>query len=74
MQARPARTPPFLQERHARRSLEAQTEGAIHTARNLGQLAAYFLQTGAMQEAADFYLQASECLSKYVSSKRGIWW
>ena len=28
-------------------------------ARNLGQLAAYFLQTGAMREAADFYLQAT---------------
>ena len=26
--------------------------------RNLGQLAAYFLQTGAVQEADDFYLQA----------------
>ena len=47
-----------MQERHERKSIEAQTEGAIHTARNLGQLAAYFLQTGAMREAADFYLQA----------------
>ena len=47
-----------MQERHERKSVEAQTEGAIHTARNLGQLAAYFLQTGAMREAADFYLQA----------------
>jgi hypothetical protein len=47
-----------MQERHERKGLEAQSEGAIHTARNLGQLAAYFLQTGATQEAADFYLQA----------------
>ena len=45
-------------ERHERKKLDAQLEGVIHTARNLGQIAAYFLQTGAMAEAADFYSQA----------------
>ena len=27
-----------MQERHERKLIESQTEGAIHTARNLGQL------------------------------------
>ena len=47
-----------MRERHERTSLDAQVEGAIHMARNLGQLAVQFLQMGAMQEAGDFYLQA----------------
>jgi len=47
-----------LQERHERKKVDAQLEGVIHTARNLGQIAAYFLQTGAMDEAAQFYMQA----------------
>ena len=45
-------------ERTQRKVVDAQLEGVIHTARNLGQIAAYFLQTGAMEEAADFYNQA----------------
>ena len=36
---------------------EAALDGAIHTARNLGQIAAYFFQTGAANDAADFYMQ-----------------
>ena len=47
-----------LQERHESKKVEAKIDGVIHTARNLGQIAAYFLQTGAMAEAADFYSQA----------------
>ena len=47
-----------LRSRHERESLEAALDGAIHTARNLGQIAAYFFQTGASNEAADFYMQA----------------
>ena len=47
-------------ERTARAATDSQTEGIVHTARNLGQLAAYFLQTGAMEEAADFYTQAKD--------------
>ena len=47
-----------LQERHERKTVDTKLEGVIHTARNLGQIAAYFLQTGAMAEAADFYTQA----------------
>ena len=47
-----------LRSRHERESLETALDGAIHTARNLGQIAAYFFQTGASQEAADFYMQA----------------
>lgn len=43
---------------HERQQLEASLDGAIHTARNLGQIAAYFFQTGAANEAADFYTQA----------------
>ena len=39
-------------------ALEASREASIHTARNLGQIAAYYLQTGAAAEAADFFAQA----------------
>ena len=45
-------------ERTQRKQVDAQLEGCVHTARNLGQIAAYFLQTGAMEEAAAFYGQA----------------
>ena len=44
--------------------LQQQLEGAIHTAHNLGQLAAYFLQTGATQEATDFFMQAGLQVTK----------
>jgi len=46
------------QERGERKKVDAQLEGVIHTAKNLGQIACYFLQTGATEEAADFYTQA----------------
>ena len=46
------------QERHESKKVDATLEGVVHTARNLGQIAAYFLQTGAMEEAASFYAQA----------------
>ena len=46
------------QERQERKKIDDKLEGVVHTARNLGQIAAYFLQTGAMEEAADFYMQA----------------
>merc|ERR1719149_195584 len=45
-------------ERQESKKVEAKIDGVIHTARNLGQIAAYFLQTGAMAEAAEFYSQA----------------
>ena len=45
-------------ERTERKKVDGQLEGVIHTARNLGQIAAYFLQTGAVEEAATFYTQA----------------
>merc|ERR1719502_888212 len=45
-------------ERGERKRVDAQLEGVIHTARNLGQIAAYFMQTGAIEEAVDFYNQA----------------
>jgi hypothetical protein len=45
-------------ERQESKSADTKLEGVIHTARNLGQIAAYFLQTGAVEEAADFYSQA----------------
>ena len=47
-----------LRERHERATVDAHLEGVMHTARNLGQIAAYFLQTGAAAEAAEFYSQA----------------
>ena len=47
-----------LKAPHEQSALDATLEGAIHTARNLGQIAAYFFQTGAANEAADFYMQA----------------
>ena len=43
---------------HEQGMLDAALDGSIHTARNLGQIAAYFFQTGAASEAADFYMQA----------------
>ena len=46
------------QERHQNKQVDATLEGIVHTARNLGQIAAYFLNTGANAEAADFYAQA----------------
>ena len=45
-------------EHASRKRVDAQLDGVVHTARNLGQIAAYFLQTGAMEEAAEFYGQA----------------
>jgi hypothetical protein len=45
-------------ELHERKQVDAKLDGVIHTARNLGQIAAYFLQTGATEEAAEFYVQA----------------
>lgn len=62
-----------LRERHERGAIDAQLDGVVHTARNLGQIAAYLLQTGAMDEAADFYLQVSQyiiacvCMCTYMS-------
>jgi len=41
-----------------RKSIDERLEGVVHTARNLGQIAAYFLQAGEMDEAASFYQQA----------------
>merc|ERR1719230_1164548 len=49
-----------MQERTERKKVDATLEGIIHTARNLCQIAAYFWQTGAMQEAVDFYAQAKQ--------------
>ena len=45
-------------ERAEGRKVEAKLDGVIHTARNLGQIAVYFLQTGAMEEAANFFMRA----------------
>ena len=39
-----------LSERQERKRTDALHEGVIHTARNLGQIAAYFMQTGAVNE------------------------
>lgn len=36
----------------------AVAQGVIATARNLGQIAAFFLKQGSTTEAVDFYLQA----------------
>ena len=44
-------------ERTTRKQHESKIEGVVHTARNLGQIAAYLLQTGAMEEASNFYEQ-----------------
>ena len=45
-------------ERAERERVDTLTQGIVHTARNLGQIAAYLLQTGAMEDAASFYEQA----------------
>jgi len=45
-------------EQRERHAWEAKVDGVCLTARNLGQTAAYFLQTGDMEEAAVFYMQA----------------
>ena len=45
-------------EQAQRHAFDDQVEGVVQTARNLGQMAAYFLQTNQVEEAADFYLQA----------------
>ena len=37
---------------------DERLDGVVQTARNLGQMAAYFMQTKQQQEAADFYMQA----------------
>ncbi|KAL1520241.1 hypothetical protein AB1Y20_023711 [Prymnesium parvum] len=47
-----------LRAAHEQQGLQVSFEGAMHTARNLGQIAAYLLQTGSYEEAADFYSQA----------------
>jgi len=45
-------------EQEQRGAFEEHTEGVCSTARNLGQMAAYFLQRNLLHEAADFYMQA----------------
>ena len=45
------------QEQYERGTSEGGLDAAVHAARNLGQTAVYFLQTGAMEEAATLYQQ-----------------
>jgi len=45
-------------EQFTRRAFTTKMDGVVATARNLGQTAAYFLSTGEVAEAADFYMQA----------------
>jgi len=52
-----------LRAQEARESTERHShddhiDGVVQTAKNLGQMAAYFLQTNQVGEAADFYVQA----------------
>jgi len=51
-------------EQKDRQRVDGLLEGIIHTARNLGQIACFFLQTGMMDEAADFYMQAKAIFDK----------
>jgi len=55
-------------ERTERKKIDDKLEGVVHTARNLGQIAAYFLQTGAMAEAADFYMQAKAMFEELLGA------
>jgi len=41
-----------------RKAFEKKVDGVSATARNLGQTAAFFLQSGEVEEAASFYMQA----------------
>jgi len=47
-----------IKEQSERHAFEAKVDGVCHTARNLGQTAAFFLQSGEVEEAAAFYMQA----------------
>ena len=52
-----------MSERH---DYDEHLEGVVQTARNLGQMAAYFLQTNQVGEAADFYMQAKAMFDKLL--------
>mmetsp|Transcript_23787 Transcript_23787/g.47479 ORF Transcript_23787/g.47479 Transcript_23787/m.47479 type:complete len:462 (-) Transcript_23787:854-2239(-) len=57
------------EEQTIRRAHDAHTEGVVHTARNLGQIAAYFMQTGATEDAASFYVQARSIFDTCLGSE-----
>ena len=57
-----------LAESHGSCDFEERLEGVCATARNLGQMAAYFLQRNQNEEAAEFYVLAKSIFDKLLGA------